>query len=81
MITARVQVAIINKTRMIAAESLLDMLPVSGLINAGINKRVSNTTICAAYLFAFLIPFASKSRTTPAKTGIRAVIEGLSELK
>jgi hypothetical protein len=65
---------------MIAAGSFLDIPPVSGLINAGMSNNVRNTAICAAYLFEFLTPLERMMRTAPAKTGIRAVVEGLSEL-
>jgi hypothetical protein len=64
---------------MIAAVLFLAKAPVSGLNSAIKTNKVRVTTTWAITLFSSFIPLNNNKRITPAKTGIKAVIEGVSE--
>jgi hypothetical protein len=66
---------------MMAPVLLLAIEPVSGLNSAIKTNKVRITTIWAITLFSFFIPLNISKRITPAKTGIKAVTEGVSEPK
>ena len=74
-------VKIIISTRMMAPVLFLAIEPASGLNSAIKTNKVRVTTIWAITLFSSFIPLNISKRITPAKTGIKAVTEGVSEPK
>ncbi len=70
---------IIAITRMIAPVSARPIEPVRGLINAMIRINVRVTAKWAMILLLFFTPRTKDSNKIPAKTGIRAVGDGVCE--
>jgi len=68
-------------TLIMAAVSSLPKAPSNGFTNPPKTNKVMITAICAIILFSFFKPELRKIKITPAKTGIRAVTEGVSEPK
>ena len=81
MMIAPRDVSIIRQTRIIPAESFLPTVPVRGLKSPAKTSRVSVTAICAIRLLPFLNPGVRATSIIPAKTGISAVNEGVSDEK
>jgi hypothetical protein len=74
-------VVIIIDTLTIPRSSCLLIAPVKGLIKAISKRKVSPTAIWARTLLPFLNPGVIEISIIPANTGIRAVIEGCSDVK
>ena len=68
-------------TRMMAPILFLAIAPISGLNSAIKTNKVRVTTTWAMTLFSSFMPLINNKRITPAKTGIKAVTEGVSEPK
>ena len=69
------------ETRAIAPISPLPMELLNGIIKLNTINNVSKTAICAMALFWFFTPRLQATSKTPKITGIKAVIDGLSEVK
>lgn len=80
-IMAITDVAIIIVTLTIPDKSDLSMAPVSGLVSPSNITKVSTTAICAMMRLLLFNPGVIAIRMRPAKTGIRAVTDGVSEAK
>ena len=69
------------KTRATAPISPLLMELLNGMIKLITINNVSKTAICAMALFWFFTPRLQAKSKTPKITGIKAVIDGVSEVK
>ncbi len=79
MIVATNEVIIIIRTLVTPRLSDLPIAPVKGFIRPRSIKNVRVTAIWAKTRFPFLNPGVIATRIIPAKTGINAVIDGVTE--
>lgn len=80
-IRAKSEEIIITTTLAIPKLSALPIAPDNGLINPNNIRKVITTATCAKIRFPFRNPGVTAKRIIPAKTGISAVTDGVSEVK